>query len=132
FGGEEQGLWSESVEPIVGRRPLLVPGREVAPEQFAGRRVPNRTDVAGAGQTLLSDWATWDSYKLAQTSADGFTLQKRANDQSAWIDACAVRRASGLSCVGDVSGGLGVSVKNFWQSHPASLEVHGATGTEAE
>jgi hypothetical protein len=38
------------------------------------------------------------------------------------------RRASGLAFIGDVSGGLSVGVKNFWQSHPAALEVrNGAT-----
>jgi hypothetical protein len=33
---------------------------------------------------------------------------------------------------GDVSGGLAVSVKNFWQSYPVSLEVQGATTPEAD
>src|SRR5207244_12455641 len=36
--------------------------------------------------------------------------------------------SAGLVFAGDVSGGLGVGVKNFWQSYPASLEVrNGAT-----
>ena len=34
--------------------------------------------------------------------------------------------------VGDVSGGLGVGVKNFWQSYPASLEVQNATSKAAQ
>src|SRR5262249_1978621 len=33
---------------------------------------------------------------------------------------------------GDVSGGFGVSVRNFWQSYPASLEVQNATSDAAE
>src|SRR5213078_2241612 len=41
------------------------------------------------------------------------------------------RRASGLVFAGDVSGGLGVGVKNFWQSYPASLEVQGASTAAA-
>src|SRR5437667_320695 len=32
---------------------------------------------------------------------------------------------------GDVSGGLAVGVRNFWQSHPASLEIHNATRDSA-
>ena len=33
---------------------------------------------------------------------------------------------AGLAFVGDLRGGLGVSIKNFWQSLPAALEVHHA------
>ena len=75
----------------------------------------------------MTDWAVWDDYKLAQPKADGFTIQKRTNPQSCWLDAAAGRRASGLVFAGDVTGGLAVAVKNFWQSYPASLEVQKAT-----
>jgi hypothetical protein len=34
----------------------------------------------------------------------------------------------GLVFVGDVTGGMAVGVKNFWQSYPASLEVQGLDG----
>ena len=74
----------------------------------------------------------WDDFKLAQTTADGFTIQKRTNPQSCWLDAIAGRRSSGLVFAGDVSGGLAVGVKNFWQSYPASLEVRHATAAAAE
>ena len=40
--------------------------------------------------------------------------------------------ASGLVFAGDVSGGLAVGIRNFWQSHPASLEIQGAGGDSAE
>jgi hypothetical protein len=93
--------------------------------------VPNRDRYNAREQGLLDDWAVWDAFKLVQASADGFTLVKRTNAQSAWIPCGAGRRASGLVFVGDASGGLGVSVKNFWQSHPASLEVEHATRSEA-
>jgi hypothetical protein len=33
--------------------------------------------------------------------------------------------------VGDVTGGLAMGVKNFWQSYPASLEVQGTTKAAA-
>jgi len=75
----------------------------------------------------LADWAVWDGFKLSQPNANGFTVEKRTNDQSAWIPAGAGKRASGYVFVGDVSGGLGVGVKNFWQSCPAGLEVHQAS-----
>jgi hypothetical protein len=74
----------------------------------------------------------WDSFKLTQPTADGFQIQKRTNAQSAWIAAAAGNRASGLVFAGDVSGGLAVAVKDFWQSHPTSLEVLNATTGAAE
>ncbi len=37
-----------------------------------------------------------------------------------------------MAFVGDVSGGLGVAIKNFWQSYPASLEIRGAAGDTAQ
>ena len=47
-------------------------------------------------------------------------------DQSRGLDKVAAR----LVFAGDVSGGLAVSIKNFWQSYPAGLEVrHASAGT---
>ena len=82
------------------------------------------------GQRLLTDWAVWDDFKLVQPNADGFTVLKRTNPKSTWLQAGAGKRASGLAFAGDVSGGLAVSLKNFWQSYPTALEVHGAASGE--
>lgn len=135
FSGEGNGLWAEPIQPMVGRggRSVRDPesGEDVYPAQLEGRRVPNRERYNPQGQSLLADWAVWDSFKLVQPNADGFSVVKRTNPQSAWIPAGAGRRASGYAFAGDASGGLGVSVKNFWQSHPASLEVANASGGEA-
>lgn len=135
FAGEGGGLWAEPVQPMVGRGGRVVNHPDgsgnVYPAQLQGKRVPNRAEYSPPGQSLLSDWATWDAFKLTQTSADGFTVVKRTNPRSAWIPCGAGRRAGGLAFVGDSSGGLGVSVKNFWQSFPGSLEVSGASSGEA-
>ncbi len=135
FSGENAGLWAEPIQPMVGRggRGVMNPdgGGDVYPDQLAGKRVPNRASYNPQGQSLLADWAVWDSYKLVQPNADGFSIVKRTNPQSAWIACGAGKRSSGLAFVGDVSGGLGVSLKNFWQSHPASLEVLNASSNEA-
>ena len=143
FSGEGEGLWSEPLQPVTGARGLTPPGASAAPRgpgfqnelytrQVAGQRLPNKEEFNQQGQMLLSNWAIWDSYKLVQLSADGFQIQKRTNPRSAWVAAGAGRRASGLVFAGDVSGGLGAAVKNFWQSHPASLEVLNATSDAAE
>jgi hypothetical protein len=134
FSGEDGGLWSEPVQPATGRRFLMLPGTRTSafPDQLAGKRLPNRDAFDRAGQKLLDDWAVWDSYRLSQPTPDGFTISKRTNPQSCWLDALAGRRAAGLVFAGDVSGGLAVGVKDFWQSYPKALEVHGAATDSAE
>jgi hypothetical protein len=131
FSGEGNGLWSEPVEPATGRR-ALPGGPSLYADQLAGKRIPNKESFDPRGQKLLADWANWDSYKLVQPTPDGFTIHKRANAQSCWLDAAAGHRASGLVFVGDVTGGLAVGVRNFWQSYPASLEVAKTLSNEAE
>ena len=133
FSGEGSGLWAEPIEPATGARFLALPGRgNLYADQLEGKRIPNKEEFGPPGQTLLNDWAVWDSFKLFQATADGFTIHKRTNPQSCWLEAGSGRRASGLVFVGDVTGGLGVAVKNFWQSFPSSLEVRNATSEAAE
>jgi hypothetical protein len=60
-------------------------GADVYPDQIAGKRVPNKEAYNARGQELLSDWAVWDDFKLIQPNAEGFTVLKRTNAQSAWI-----------------------------------------------
>jgi hypothetical protein len=136
FSGEDGGLWAEPIQPMIGRGGRFVAdpkgGDDLYPKQLEGQRVPNREEVNARGQGLLADWAVWDDFKLVQPNADGFTIQKRTNPQSTWLQSNTGRRASGLVFAGDVSGGLAVSLKNFWQSYPASLEVRHAASGEAE
>ncbi len=131
FAGEGDGLWAEPVQPATGRR-ALPGGPALYADQLSGKRIPNKETFNAAGQKLLTDWAIWDFYKLVQFTADGFTIQKRTNPQSCWLDSAAGRRSSGLAFAGDVSGGLAVGVKNFWQSFPSSLEVQGMTTSSAQ
>ena len=56
FGGEEGGLWTEPVQPLTGRVPLIHEGENVYPDQLAGRRVPDREAYNARGQQLLDDW----------------------------------------------------------------------------
>jgi exo-rhamnogalacturonan lyase-like protein len=136
FSGDGLGLWSEPIQPMIGRGGRFVANpqtsADVYPDQIAGRRVPNKEAYNARGQSLLADWAVWDDFKLIQPNADGFTVLKRANPESAWIPAGSGKRASGLVFAGDVSGGLAASLKNFWQSYPASLEAQKASGGDAE
>ena len=132
FTGEGDGVWAEAIEPVTGRRPLIVNGENALVLQVAGKRLPNKEQLGEREQTLLNDWAVWSDFRLVQANADGFTVHKRTNPQSCWLECGAGKRASGMAFVGDVSGGLGMAVKNFWQSYPASLEIHGAASEKAQ
>src|SRR6185312_8304831 len=137
FSGEGDGLWSEPIQPLIGRAgPTRIvtgaDGKDVYPAQLAGHRVPNRAQMDRHGLNMVNDWAVWNDFKLVQLNPSGFTVQKRTNPQSTWLASAAGKRSSGLAFVGDVSGGLGVSVKNFWQSFPAQLEVQNASSPAAQ
>ncbi len=131
LGGEGSGLWAEPVQPLTGRRTLNYQGRDVYPDQLQGKAVPNKEAYDSRSQFLLRDWAVWDSFKLAQTNPHGFTVHKRAVENACWLEAGAGKRSSGYAFVGDTSGGLGITVRNFWQSYPASLEIHNASAAAA-
>jgi hypothetical protein len=113
FAGADGGLWSEPLQPGGGNA-----------AQEAGQLFTGRGDFARN--------AIWDDFKLAQPNPDGFTIVKRTNPKSTWLFSAAGRRAAGLAFVGDLTGGLGVSLKDFWQSYPSGLEVRHASQPEAE
>ncbi|WP_297091787.1 hypothetical protein [uncultured Draconibacterium sp.] len=121
FSAEKDGLWAEPVQPLVGRRSMA--NKETYPRQLQGKRILNRESLTEKEQFLTQHWASWNDFKLYQANASGFRVRKRTNDQSAWIDAGAGGRASGLAFVGDVSGGLAVCMRSFWQSFPSTLEI---------
>jgi hypothetical protein len=137
FSGEGNGLWAEPIQPLIGRSG---PGRVVAdasgadayPAQLEGLRVPNRAQMNRQGVNLVNNWAVWDDFKLVQPNPDGFTIHKRTNPKSTWLFSAAGKRASGYAFFGDVSGGLGVGVKNFWQSYPAELQIQNASSAAAQ
>jgi hypothetical protein len=134
FGGEGDGLWAEPIQPLIGWRGRITApgGGNVYNDQVAGRRIPNRDALNESSRAILDGLAVWNGYRLMQPNADGFTVEKRTGAQSAWIDAGAGRRASGTVFAGDVSGGLAVSLKDFWQSYPKSLEVRDMRSNTAE
>jgi hypothetical protein len=96
--------------------------------QVAGQRVPQLDHLPAT----VADMAVWDSYKLNQLTPDGFTIQKRTNPQSAWINSTGGKRSMGLAFIGDVTGGLSVDLKNFWQLSPTELEIEHASTDAAD
>ena len=132
FGGDE-GMWAEPVKPLVGRRVITFPGRgEIFPQQLAGKPIPNFDQFPAQQQPLIRDAADWDDYRLSQPTPNGFSISKRTSADSSWLHATDGHRSGGLASLGDVTGGIAVQVKEFWQKYPASLEIHGARSASGE
>ena len=131
----EEGIWTEPVQPLDGRRPLTLHGewqRNLQAEQVAGKRIPDYTAFDDKNRQLLDHWAQWDGYRLSQLTDNAWSVRKRATSESPWIGTLTGSRAPGFAFVGDVSGGLGVCMKDFWQSYPSTIEVDKARSQEAE
>ena len=143
------GAWAEPVQPLDGRRelrfgdrprrgeqrpngPRPLQRRNLQAEQMAGERIPAYNEFNEQNRHLLDHWAKWDGYRLSQLTDNSFSIRKRATSQSPWIGTITGVRAPGYAFVGDVSGGLGVGLKDFWQSYPSTIEVSSTRSDEAE
>ena len=125
FGGDA-GMWAEPVLPLVGHRDVAYGDkRSVFPDQVAGKRIPNGDQYTAQEQQSIRDSASWDDYKLTQANSNGFVVEKRTQSKSAWVRVTDGKRALGLAFLGDVSGGIAVDVKKFWQKYPSEFEIHG-------
>ncbi|MBQ8968174.1 MAG: hypothetical protein IJ064_00355 [Bacteroidaceae bacterium] len=125
FATDNGGVWHESVQPLSGRR-VLDNNPQLELDQVAGRRVPEPETFDEKGRDLLHNWASWNSFRLTQLNDQGFSITKRAHANNPWIGTQTGHRAPGYAFVGDVSGGMGIQLKDFWQSYPASLQVDSA------
>jgi len=132
FSAGSGGLWSEPVKPIVTRNPFVFKGdRTIQQKQMNGERLPEITRDDSTAFAWFNHLPEWNDYKLTQLHSDGFNIQKRTNERSSWLFANSGKRSDGLALIGDVSGGLAISLKNFWQSYPASLEINNARSQKA-
>lgn len=143
FAMSKDRVWTEPVQPLDGRRELRL--RQSPPEegrgipqkqniqldQMRGQRIPPRDAFDAVGQSLIDNWAQWDGYRLSQLTDNAFSIRKRATSQSPWIGTLTGERSPGYAFVGDVEGGLGVGLKEFWQSYPSTIEISEARSSEA-
>jgi len=113
FAGSDGGVWSEPLQPGGGNE-----------AQESGKNFE--------GSAVFAKNAIWNDFKLVQPNPNGFTVVKRTNPKSTWLFSDAGKRASGLAYVGNLGGGVGVSIKNFWQSFPTGLEVQQAGSPTAQ
>lgn len=130
FSCADGGVWSEPVQPLVGRRMLTMPQIQDEPslqqQQMEGKRIPPYEAFDEKNRELLNDWASWNDYRLSQLTADAFSIRKRTNDDAPWIGTFSGTRSDGYAFAGDITGGLGICLHDFWQSYPSSIEISDA------
>jgi hypothetical protein len=121
FMGEGDGVFGEGVRGLTGLR--RDPGKAAREAQVEGRAAGALTPVVENLKQYIPAFGDWT---LLQPNSDSFTIRKRTADGHAWLDAAAGTRASGLGYVGGPAGGVAFGIRNFWQSHPAQLDIRGA------
>ena len=132
FACADGGVWSEPVQPLVGRRVLSFEGNDtLQQQQMEGKRIPPYNQFDEKNRFLLDHWAAWDNFRLSQLSDNSFSIRKRADADRPWIGTFTGTRSDGYVFAGDVSGGIGVCLQDFWQAYPSSLEVRHARSAEA-
>ena len=141
----DDGVWAEPVQPLDGRRELRL--RQSPPEegrgipqrqnlqldQMSGQRIPPRESFDRMGRALIDNWAQWDGFRLSQLTDNSYAIRKRATSDGStpWIGTLTGQRSPGYAFVGDVEGGLAVTMQDFWQSYPSTMEVSDARSDEA-
>lgn len=130
FNGEGAGLFAEAVRPLTGLR--RDPGAPVRKAQIDGVATPEQETWDRRVPPLMKYIPAWGDFSLSQLCADGFQIRKRTKPGHAWIFAAAGQRAAGVGFVGGPSGGVAFGMRDFWQKHPAQLDVRNAATDNAE
>jgi len=128
FSGEDGGLFAEPIQPGAGN------AQQAAGQPINGGRgygLPSAAPTGGRG-SANDTYAIFANFKLSQPTPDGFTITKRTNEKSTWLQSNAGKRSTGFAFVGDTSGGLGLSIKNFWESYPDSVDIQHADADAAQ
>jgi len=133
FATDNHNIFAEPVLMAPGYSPRTM--EQALPFQQAqlrGERIANLGTLSEKDRANILETPVWDSFRFSQLTADGWELHKRTNPKSAWLKIMAGHRARGFAFLGDVSGGLGISLKRFWQKYPAGFEVANASTDQGE
>lgn len=126
FAGENDGVFGEGVRGLTGLR--RNPGESARKAQVEGLAAGNIGPGVEQSLELIPAFGDWT---LLQPNADSFQVRKRTAAGHAWLDSDRGRRAAGLGYIGGPAGGVAFGIRNFWQSHPAQLDIRAAVGDHA-
>lgn len=105
------------VKPLIARRPIKLNDDGTPANEKVGE--------------IIRQIASWDGFRLSQLSPNGFSIRKRATEESPWIGTIEGHRAPGVVAIGDRSRSVAFHLTDFWQSYPSTLQVDGARSGNA-
>ncbi|WP_202423782.1 exo-rhamnogalacturonan lyase family protein [Duganella margarita] len=126
FVGANGGVFAEAVQGLTG---LRRDAGDAAEAQRQGRA------VAGALPANVSKnlryVPAFGQYTLLQSHPDGYSISKRTSPGHGWIHAASGNRAAGTGYLGTPECGIAFGIRNFWQSYPGQIDIHGAEADQA-
>ena len=124
FLGDNGGVFGEAVKGLTGLR--RDPGKEIRDAQVIGKATPPISTFNPRVANGLSYIPSFGDYSLTQLTPDGFEIRKRTTAGHGWLASAHGQRAAGAGYIGGASGGLVFSIRNFWQSFPAQVDIRHA------
>ena len=133
FVGDGEGVWDQPVRMMPGYRGPAGPEvTRLYDPQLNGQRLPNLADLSAQARNALITVPIWGDAKLSQSGPNSFSIEKRTTAASSWLHVMDGHRSLGLAVLGDVSGGIAVGLKHFWEKNPSSIEITGAATDAGE
>ncbi|MDQ6479166.1 Tat pathway signal sequence domain protein [Dyadobacter sp. LHD-138] len=130
FTGEHEGVFAEAVRGLTGLR--RDPGKMVTDAQVGGKATPEVSTFPPTVSKRLDYIPAFGDYTLFQPTPDSFEIQKRTKPGHGWIQSAYGGRSSGTAYLGSPSGGIAFGIRNFWQSHPAQIDIRNAQTEQGE
>jgi hypothetical protein len=124
FAGQDGGIFSEAAQTLTGLR--RDPGKAVKDAQVNGKKVGPLESLPGNFPANMKYVPVFGDYSLTQLTPDSFGIKKRTGPACGWVQAAMGKRSQGTAYIGTPEGGLAFGLRNFWQSHPAQLDIRNA------
>ncbi len=130
FVGQNNGVFAEAIRGLTGLR--RDPGKTVRDAQIEGKRTAEVDTFAPTVSKRMHYIPAFGDYTLFQTTSEAFEIKKRTKTGNGWVQSAYGKRSAGTAYIGSPSGGLGFGIRDFWQSHPAQLDVRNAADDKAQ
>lgn len=130
FVGERDGTFAEAVRGLTGLR--RDPGKAFTGAQVAGKATPAHAQLPESVSKRLQYIPAFGNYTLFQPTPDAFEIQKQTAAGHSWLQSAYGNRSAGTGYLGTPAGGIAFGIRNFWQSHPAQLDIRHANQDNGE
>ena len=130
FAGEQDGVFAEAVRGLTGLR--RDPGKAFTEAQVAGHATPANDQLPESVSKRLKYIPAFGNYTLFQPTPDAFEIQKQTAAGHSWLQSAYGKRSAGTGYLGTAAGGTAFGIRNFWQSHPAQLDIRHADKDNGE